>query len=260
LTYLTKRWPIAMLFGLAVLPQIVSSIVNIAYNTVEIQLNVEQQTVFQRVVLAYNLILYPIGVGIMLRLVVPVVRSWRRIGESGAMTGDDVDQLRRRALRLGPAGIALTAACWLPGGLVFPLAIDAAAGPLAWQVYAHFILSFTLSGLIATIYSHFGIQFIVLRVFYSQLGNADRYSRSAVRAELDWASRWFAPFQSLAAVVPLAGAALIVMTVGDLTLSFRLLMTTLIVVGMFGVGIAVSAARQLNEIVRILAGEATAVN
>jgi hypothetical protein len=171
------------------------------------------------------------------------------------MTGDAVDVLRRQSLRLGPYGIALAVGCWLPGGLIFPLAIDLAAGPISWQVYAHFMLSVTLSGLIAAIYSHFGIQFIVLRIFYPRLGNADRHSRAAVRAELAQASRWFGPFQSLAAVVPLTGAVLMVAVAGEMTLSFRLVMTTLIVLGMVGVGIAVSVTRRLGEIVRVLAGE-----
>jgi eukaryotic-like serine/threonine-protein kinase len=251
------RWPIAMLIVLTLLPQVAGSIVNIAYNAIEIRLGDAQQKAFANVVLAYNLIVYPIAIAILLRLAVPVVRLWKTIDVSGAMKGEEVDLLRRKSLRLGTWGIILALAGWLPGGLIFPLAIDAQAGPLAGRVYAEFIVSFTLSGLIALIYSHFGIQFIVLRIIYPRLGNADSFSRDAVRNELDRASRWFTLFQSLATVVPLVGAVLLVAVTGYMTLSFRLLITGLIILGMVGVGVAFAVTRRLHRIVRLLQGELT---
>jgi hypothetical protein len=130
------------------------------------------------------------------------------------------------------------------------------AGPISWQVYAHFILSFALSGLIAVVYSYFGIQFVVLRVVYAQLGNADARESASIKAELDRAARRLVVFQGLAALVPLAGAVLlVVLASGEMTLSFRILVTSLIVLGMIGVGIAVRVTRRLNEIIGLLRGE-----
>ncbi len=252
LTSLALRRPVFMLIALTLLPQFAGSIVNIAYNAIEIELTAAQQHAFGTIVLAYNAIAYPIAIAAMLRLVVPVIRQWRRVEHSGAMTGADIDALRPQVLKLGTWGIILALAGWLPGGLLFPLTIDVLAGPVSWQIYAHFMLSFTLSGLIALIYSHFGIQFVVLRVFYPRLANADTHSHENVRAELARASRWFGWFQSLAAAVPLVGAILLVAVAGQMTLSFRLLTTSLIVLGMVGVGIAVTTTQRLNAIVRAL--------
>jgi hypothetical protein len=188
-------------------------------------------------------------------LLIPVARGWRRFSESGMMTGTEVDILRGQVLRLGTWGIIIAMSGWLPGGLVFPLFVDAMAGGVPWQVYAHFLVSFMLSGLIALIYSHFAIQFVSLRIFCPRLVNADSRTPSAVASELAKASRWLVPFQSLAAVVPLVGAVLLVAFSGEMTLSYRLLVTSLIVIGMVGVGIAFAVTRKLTHIVRALGGE-----
>ena len=250
-----ERRPILALVVLTLLPQLIGSIVNISYNAVQVQLNAEEQVAFVMIVVGYNLFVYPICIFFMIRLVIPLVRGWRRLAQAGTMTGAEVDSLRGHALRIATWGIILALSGWLPGGLVFPLFIDALAGSVPWQVYAHFFVSFTLSGLIALIYSHFGIQFIVLRIFYPRLANADTRTPATLAAELANASRWLVAFQSLAAVVPLTGAVLLVAFSGEMTLTYRLLVTSLIVLGMVGVGIAFAVTRKLTKIVRILGGE-----
>ena len=170
------------------------------------------------------------------------------------MSGVEVDVWRGQVLRLGTWGIVLALLGWLPGGLVFPFFLGEIAGGVSWQMYAHFLVSFALSGTIAMIYSHLGIQFVCLRILYPQIVNADSRTPSAVAAELARASRWLVAFQSLAAVVPLVGAVLLVAFSGEMTLSFRLLVTSLIVLGMVGVGIAFAVTRKLTHIVRMLGG------
>jgi len=252
-------YPIAMLLALTLLPHVVGTIVNIFYNAVEINLTPAQQAAFGRTVPIYNLLIYPAAIVLMLRAVSPVVSVWRHIDTLGTIPGPQVDAIRRRALKLGSWGMFLALAGWLPGGIIFPFAIDMLAGPIGSRTYAHFMLSFTLSGLIALIYTLFGVQFIVLRVFYPRLGNADNYSRQTAREELARVSRWFGPFQLLAAVVPLAGAVLLVAVTGEMSLSFRLLMTSLIVLGMVGVGLVLTLSRVLNQIVRALEGQSARV-
>lgn len=256
LTARALRRPIGMLIALTMLPQLAGSVVNIAYNSVEIKLTeTAQREAFGKIVLLYNITVYPLALAIMLWLVIPLIRGWRGIESSGTMRGQDIDKLRSRSLYLGSWTIWLALAGWLPGGLIFPLAIDQLAGPIGWRIYAHFALSFTLSGLIALIYSHFGIQFIVLRVFYPQLGNADTHSRESVRAELDHATRWLPWFQGLATVVPLVGAILLLFAVTEMTLEFKLLVISLIFVGGVGVFIALAVNQYLNQVVRALKGE-----
>jgi hypothetical protein len=253
LTRWSERRPIAMLIALMLLPQFAGSVVNIAYNSVQIRLNPAQQAAFGNVVLGFNLIVYPIAIFVVVRLMMPLVRAWRQLPGSGAMTGQQIDAIRMRALSLGSWVVLVALAGWLPGGLIFPLLIDLSAGSVPWQVYAHFLVSFALSGLIAVVYSHFGIQFVMLRIFYAQLGNADTFDRSTAHAELARAGRWLTPFQYFAGVVPLAGAVLL-LAFGDMDLSFRLLVAGLIVVGMLGAFIAMTVAGRLNRLIIQLAG------
>lgn len=255
LTRWAEKWPVLMLVALTLLPHLVATVVNIAYNLIEILLEASQKIAFARVILGYNLIVYPLAITLMLRRVAPVIRGWRKIAISGAMKGAEIDSIRRDSLRLASWGMILALAGWLPGGLIFPLAIDLQAGGMTASVYAHFMLSFTLSGLIALIYSYFGIQFVVLRIIYPRLGNADTYSKENSRTELSGVGRWFALLQILAGAVPLVGAVLLVAVTGEMTLSFRILMTSLIVLGMAGVGIVVALTRRLSQTVRLLEGD-----
>ncbi|MCE9532878.1 MAG: serine/threonine protein kinase [Planctomycetes bacterium] len=255
MTAWAMKWPVFMLIALTMLPQLLSSAFNIAYNAIEIRLAEDQRTLFVRLVLVYNLVAYPIAIFVTLRLLVPLMRGWHSIGLSGAIKSTEVEALRKLSLRVAHWGMILALLGWLPGGLIFPFMLDFLTGPVPSEVYAHFLLSFTLSGLIALIYSHFAIQFIVLRIIYPRLGDADTYTRDGARQELSHSSRFLVPFQSLAAVIPLVGAALLVLVEREMTLLFRLLVTSLIVLGMIGVGIAVSATRRLSQIVRLLEGD-----
>jgi serine/threonine protein kinase len=254
LTAWAQANPILTLSTLTLLPQLIGSVVNFTYNTIEVPLVETQKSAFKQTVLAYNLLVYPLAIAAMLRLVIPVFRGWKKLAVSGAMIGEEIDQLRQRSLSLAPWGIILAMAGWLPGGLIFPAAIDALVGTVGWKVYLHFLISFTLSGLIALIYSHFGIQYVVLRIIYPQLGNADTYSPEQCRSELRRATRWLVPFQGLATIVPLAGALLLVAVAGEMTLSFRILIVSLIILGMLGLGIAIGVTQRLQQIVQVLRG------
>jgi eukaryotic-like serine/threonine-protein kinase len=251
LTRWAGRRPLAALVALALAPQLAGSLVNIAYNAVEVRLNPRQSGVFAQMILGYNALIWPICVGILIRLLVPVSSGLRRFQESGALSGLQVDELRRRALRLGSWGIILALSGWLPGGLLFPLLLDAIAGDVGWRVYGHFFTSFALSGVIALIYSHFAVQFVCLRLIAPMVVNADSHPADVRAAELSRAARFFVPFQGLAAVVPLVGAVLLVAFSGEMTLSFRLLVAGLIILGMTGLGIALTVTRYLAVVVRI---------
>ncbi len=255
LTQLVEQNPVGMFIALTLLPHLISTVVNIAYNAINIQLNERQKTAFLSVICGYNAFIYPVCFFILVRLLLPVYRGWKQC-RSGSYPPEEIDRLRDRVLRAAGWVSLVALAGWVPGGIIFPLCIDLLAGPVPWQVYAHFIVSFALSGLIAVVYSYFGVQFVVLRVVYPQLGNADARDAGANRYALDRAARWLVVLQGLATAVPLAGAILLVVFAsGEMTLSFRLLVTSLIILGMIGVGIAVRVTRRLTEIIRLLKGE-----
>jgi hypothetical protein len=253
ITRYAERYPFRTLVALTFLPHLIGSIVNIAYNSVEIRLVGAQESAFVWAVVVYNALVYPLCFFLAYRVICRVYWGWQALvrGDPGA----DVDLVRANLLALSDWGIGLACLGWFPGALFFPLFIDIVAGPIPASVYAHFAVSFVLSGLIALIYSHFGIQFVALRVLYPRLGNPDSAEPGLAERELSRAGRWFDLFQALAAVVPLAGAVLFLFAAGErLTLSVRLLVTGLIVLGMLGVFVAVLVRYRLNQVIQTLTG------
>ena len=139
----------------AVMPHVVATVVNIAYNDTQIQFTTPaQKWAFLWVILGYNSFAYPVCVGTACWLCWRIAQALRRRG---------VDDVRRYVRQLGWWAIGLAALGWLPGGVVFPLAIDLAAGPVGWPVYAHFIVSFTLAGLIGVVFSYLAIEYVSFR-------------------------------------------------------------------------------------------------
>src|SRR5262249_35466667 len=141
--------PFLWLAVLALLPHVVGSVVNIAYNGLRIELSPEQRAAFARITLCYNVLVYPLCLLLLWHLVAPVVRGWRGLTGPGAPRGPQLANLRRQVLRL-PLGAALVSLVgWLPGALLFPLALDWFDGPVGGAVYRHFFISFAIAGLIA---------------------------------------------------------------------------------------------------------------
>ncbi len=233
--WITQRPITALALG-AILPHIPATVVNIGYNAVEIELNDAQKQIFLFVTLAYNLFAYPLLGGTAAYLIWKIKRGML---ELPLAPGPAVDELRGRVLLLGWWVLGLGSIGWFSGGIVFPLAIHLGAGGLDWRDFAHYLVSFTLAGLITVVFSYLAIQAVVLRALLPNLGNPDTYTPSGMWAEVRPLTLAFGPFLMLASAVPLTGAVLLIaLTDGVMTLGFRLLVTGLIGVGVAGVGIA----------------------
>ncbi|MBN9120918.1 MAG: serine/threonine protein kinase [Planctomycetes bacterium] len=241
------------LVSAGVLPHVVASVAQIGYNTVEVELVGPQQQAFKFLVVAYNLLVYPIGLGIGVVLIRRLARGLARLGE---LSGAEVDALRGRARRFAWQVAALGAFGWLPGGLIFPLGIDLLAGPLRWQGYAHFAVSFTLAGVIGVVFSYLAVQYVVFRAVLPRLGNPDAHAPARTAAEVRAMTAAFGPLVVLACGVPLLGAVLL-LTLEDraLTLGFRLLVVMLIGLGVAGVGLAERVVRRLRELAAVWLAE-----
>jgi hypothetical protein len=121
-----------------------------------------------------------------------------------------------------------------------------------WQVAAHFVASFWMSGLIALAYSLCGVMFVVIRVLYPGLwldvrnfGTIAGRELSGVTAQIGW-------IQVLAGSIPLLGAVLIVLA-GDTTdIWFRLLVVVLILLGGAGFQATSYVTRRLYLVVTAL--------
>ncbi len=108
------RWvtahPVRALAVCGLLPHVVASLVQIGYNAVEIHLNAAQSNVFAVLVLAYNLVAYPLCGGTVLWL---AWRITRRLPDLAALSGAELDDVRRqvRLLCRRVAALARSAGC-----------------------------------------------------------------------------------------------------------------------------------------------------
>jgi hypothetical protein len=258
-----RRWPFATMAVLALLPHVLGSVVNISYNSTRIvhDLTPQQQAVFGRLALAYNALTYPLCLLILWRLVVPVLRVWRRLGESGpGVEPAAVEEARRRVLRWPLWVVGLSCAGWLPGGLLFPLGLHILAGPLPGEVFGHFVVSFAISGLIALTYALFAVQFVVLLGIYPRLWVDARNLCGRAAVELAPLGRRLGLFQLLAGLIPLAGAVLLIRVAPeDLTpvdyRALRVLLLALIALGMVGFGVTSAVSRELRQVLAAWTGE-----
>jgi hypothetical protein len=259
LTRLLQRWPFAAGCALVVLPHLFGSVVNVSYNELQIvrRLLPEQRQCFFTFVLVYNVFAYPICLLLGAAVILPVRSAWRRLGGAGTLNAAAVTRARQRALWLPLWAVAISCLGWLPGGLLFPLGLHFLSGPVGLDVFGHFLLSFTLSGLIALTYSFLAIQFLVLRVMYPRFWIDPDDLRATARTELGHLDRRLALFQFLAVLIPLAGA-LLMIGVGPETFqtasyqTFRLLVTALIALGMLGLGVAIAVTNRLRQTAAVL--------
>jgi serine/threonine protein kinase len=252
---LTHPFAWVLVFGL--LPHLLGSVVNISYNALRIvgDLTPNQRETFTYLALAYNLVVYPLMGWLIYRQTPPLYRAWRDLSLGVILDADSLTALRRQTLRLPMWAVGLSCLGWLPGGLLFPLGLDLFAGPISAGVFGHFLVSFTISGLIALTYCYFAVQFVVLRVFYPRLWVDGQEMRETAREELRSLDQRLRVFQLCAGLIPLAGAALMI-GVGpeQFTLTFRLLATGLIALGMAGFGLALLVSGRLGQTLSALMG------
>ncbi len=254
-TGLFARWvterPFASLIAAAIIPQFVGSAFNIAYNTLEIvgRLNPAQVEAFWHVVGVYNAIVYPTVLAIGALVVWRLWQHWQQIGATSPASAHEGAAARGAASRVPLWLMLMVALGWLPGGVIFPLVIDSMAGPLAQEVYWHFAVSFTLSGLIALAYSICFVQYVVLRGFYARLWPDATKFNDVARRELGGQAWRLATAQVLAGSIPLVAAILyLALQSADESRWFRLLAILLIVLGAFGYQLASHVSLRVTEI------------
>lgn len=254
------RWVIANpVWALAVaglLPHLAGSVLNISYNTVQIDLKKHQEAAFDVLVIGYNALVYPACAAYLYVLL-------RRIGDNiralPAGRGAAADGLRRRCRHLGWVAIGLGCVGWFPGAVLFPLGIDLATRgtePIdpdkRLALYGHFAVSFVLSGLIGVVFSFLGVMYVMLRAVFPIAGNPDTYRPGQIGAELRPLAWWFGPFILLASAVPLTGAMMLVGLSDDrMTLPFRFLVVGLIGFGVIAVGMAERQTRRIGRLAAV---------
>jgi hypothetical protein len=244
-----------------VAPHVLASVVNVSYNALRIRLTDDQYLYFMQLVLAYNAVAYPLCIFLSIAVILPIRRLWRRLGRGDVLGSEAVAAARRQALRLPLWTILISSLGWLPGGLIFPLGLQLMTrDPVGLDVYTHFLVSFTLSWLIAMTYSFLAAQFLVLRILYPSFWAEAGDMRAVARTELAGLERRLGLFQFFAVLIPLAGAILMIGVSGDTFEgrdypTFRLLVTALIALGMLGLGVAILATSRLRQTLTTLVGK-----
>lgn len=253
------RRPLAWAMLLIFLPQVVGSVVNIAYNKLQIAdlLSAEQNALFMQLVTWYNAVVYPLAVATLVYFFWPVFQMWRAVQRTRRLDAAQVDAVRRATLRLPLWVLAAAAVGWLPGGVLFPAILAWLAPPIGWDVFLHFFVSFAFSGLIAVAYSFCGMQYIVMRVLYPRLWTDATDFQHKAKRELrgvGWRT-WF--IEVTAYAIPTIAAVVLpaVFLDDDGGIPMRTLTSTLAVLGITGTIVVRIATGVMSKIQVALTGQ-----
>ncbi len=241
---------------LVVVPQIVASVFNISYNASQIaeHLTERQQQMFMKLVTIYNVAMYPVALALFAWAFFPVRRTWRAMHAAAPLIPGRVSAARNQTLQLPLWVAGLSAAGWLPGGILFPAAISARTSMLNFETWMHFAASFTLSGLIALAYSLCGSQYVIQRALYPRMWDDVRHFTVAARQELAPMAARLVWIQRLAGSAFVAAVLVLGLSDGETSSAFKVLVIGLILLGMFGYQLATGVTRSLTDIVIALTG------
>lgn len=250
------RHPFISLLLISTFTNILATVVNWSYNLIQIvnDLNVPQRRAFDWLVIIYNSIAFPVLVGITTVLLRRAHRKWTELHDGRLASSEQVAELRQNVNFLATWSIIGSLTGWLPGSIVFPFVIHYFGEPINLEVFLHFVLSFTLSGMIAITYCYLGSQYVVLRVLLPALCGSTQQNDHLLRIELKRLPGRLIFFQMLAGIIPLSGALMIVM-IGHVTRGdnwFRLLVCMLIILGMVGFVLALQITQYLQRVLNIL--------
>ena len=208
---LARRHPLLAVYPPAIAVNTAASLFNIVYNTDEIVAHwTDARPAFELIVPVVNGVLFPLAMLVVGLALWPVVRGLRRVRAGDPPGAADLARLRQRALRLGEITAGVCVACWVAAGVVWPTVLRLAAGPppAGAGVYAHFLVSLAVCGLVAAVYPYFLVNFLAVRVFYPALlgpaGLAPADGPALRRVERD-----LGRYRAAAAGVPLLAVALL---------------------------------------------------
>jgi serine/threonine protein kinase len=214
LTRWCERWPMLCIVLLALAPHIAGSVINITYNSwiIATLLSDIQREVFGQLVIAYNLVIYPICIwGLIAKILLPAARYRRVLASPSLEKTIPLDRARVQTLQWPKWGAVFACLGWFPGAVFFPLGLQLFAGNVSIVAAAHLAASIVLGGLIAITYSVVGLQLVAIRVYYPWLWGHAEHFRATAHRELDPTRRWLRTLQYLAGVIPLVGAILLVL-------------------------------------------------
>ena len=157
----TVRHPLLVTALAPVVPHVLGSIFNIWYNMVIIDPLLGAAGLRERfvgTVIFWNAIVYPLAVGIWIRLIISLRTPFRRLLRAETIPDEELDAVRRRVVNLPWYNAIISAIAWLMCIPVFLISLSLSGHPLGPQLFWHLPISFAVSGFIAITQSFFLIE------------------------------------------------------------------------------------------------------
>jgi eukaryotic-like serine/threonine-protein kinase len=196
-----RRWPEVWLVLLAAVPNIIGSMLNIAYNDAAVvSQHANAEGVFQVLIAVINAVLFSGAIALVLRRARPVLAAVRR-SETTPPSAD----LRRHALAISTDTAVIGVICWAIAGLLWPIVLSRFV-PLSVDDWLHFLTSLVMCGVMSAVHTFFVTAVFGVRVLLPVLW---RKPESADRRMLHAFDRRLNVFLALAFAVPFLGIALI---------------------------------------------------
>ncbi len=248
-------WAVPAVLALIVLPNIAAGAFNFFYNETQIIRHEPElvQQRFHQVVMAINLLAYPLGIFLIALRTWRVSRGLQRFHAGETLPRDELARLREQALNLGLFATLVGLALWALAGVAYPTILEVLhhAEGLPSGTHAHFFTSLVLCGLIGTAYPFFMITAFSFRRLYAPcLGRAfaaeDQSLWRALQRRL-----WLVLM--LAATVPVLGGGLLGMR-GTIDSAGQQSLVVLSLSGLIGLAVVFAVFRPLmNDLDRLLA-------
>ncbi|MBL8848370.1 MAG: serine/threonine protein kinase [Planctomycetaceae bacterium] len=166
----TWRWKFAipLLIAMMLVPSGIAGAYNWIYNHAVLR-NMsnynELKPKFDILVMIINATAFPLGVAIGVWLATRVVTAVKTVQRMRGGPKDDTFALRKACLRLGEHAAILSITLWFVSGITYPIFLDLLVGIPA-GIYALFIGSLTICGLIASVYPFFLVTYSTVHGLY----------------------------------------------------------------------------------------------
>ncbi|MFO1095432.1 MAG: serine/threonine-protein kinase [Planctomycetaceae bacterium] len=166
----TWRWKYAipLLLMMMLIPNAVAGFYNWIYNDAVLEdLKIEGlMEEFHGWVLVLNVISFPLGIAIGIWLATRVVTAVKTVQQLRGGPKEDTFRLRRACLRLGEHAAILSITLWIICGVLYPTILNWKRPEVPDFIFALFIGSLTICGLIAAVYPFFLVTYSAVHGLY----------------------------------------------------------------------------------------------
>ncbi|MEJ7596237.1 MAG: hypothetical protein WKF77_32415, partial [Planctomycetaceae bacterium] len=242
-----RRGPLTSIIAVTVIPNLIGAIFNFLYNRGEIQTSMPTaEPTFMRIMSIINLITFPTGILSASSLAGNVTRAMRT-DEQARLSAVELQERRRKCLQLGNVAALVGLTLWVIAAPAYPTLLHLLLGEVPATIYAHFVASLTLCGLIAAAYPFFGVSLLAVRCLYPSLVHWDTMSKEELPA-LKQLARYLWIHLILAASVPMLSVLILALSGHDR----RFALVALAAGGTIGFATAVSAFRLVQQDLQVL--------